>query len=156
MAELPPELDVEAERERLRRFATEQINAAGDYLKELHELPRDAQARGAWAITDVVIVTHIWSQSDPSRAYWVISGPEFPTDHVEHSVAATPREAVRRFALSWQLQSERTKSFDKGDGRMDWEGAAAELQKRAEQLYEMTEQDDLWPERPEGSGATEH
>lgn len=139
---------LEARREALRTFVLKELEGAGDYLQELGLLAPDAKAKGEWAITDVICISRFRSASRPDLCFWVLSGSDFPNDHTEAVNANDPREALRRFALSWHLQSERVRNLERSeDDQMDWQGASEELERQAERLHQLVNQADLWPER---------
>lgn len=109
----------------------------------------------AWAIPQLVFLGQIWPKGREKNKYWVISGRELPTDHIEESLARTPRDAVRHFSLKWQLQSAKVAELGEKEasdgttaGSTQWDRIAGELQSNAEALYALTERDDLWdPEK---------
>ena len=71
--------------------------------------------------------------------YWVICG-DLPSDHNVINVAPNAREAVRHFALKWQMQAENLlQSGDKEQIEF-----ANLLIGRAEGLCDMHEQDHFW------------
>ncbi len=70
---------------------------------------------------------------------WVING-DLPTDHVESSVAATAREAIKHFSLKWQLQADNLLK----NGEKEQEEFANVLIGRAEGLYRISEDEKLW------------
>lgn len=91
------------------------------------------EAKPAWAFPFQVLIGKIREQGDTHNFSWFICG-DFPTDHAASAIAATPREAARYFSLSWQLKAARSASPD------------SELIERAEALYELVNEDRLWPD----------
>lgn len=89
------------------------------------------EAKPAWSLARQLLIGKIREQGEVARYIWFISG-DIPTAVADSSVAATPREAARYFALRWQLRAAQ------GDER------AEELATDAEKLYRLVEQDDLW------------
>jgi hypothetical protein len=69
---------------------------------------------------------------------WFISG-DFPTARVSSSVAPTPRDAARHFALKWQLEAKRVEDTLNTESE-----SVTNLVQRAQSLYELVEQDALW------------
>ncbi len=79
---------------------------------------------------------------------WVVSG-DFPTDMVVAKVAKNAREVLAHFSLSWQLQAAKLEdSIAEGKIELsDRETQAKfvkELIARAENLYEIHNNDTLW------------
>jgi hypothetical protein len=71
--------------------------------------------------------------------FWVICG-DLPSDHNTFDIAPNAREAVQHFSLKWQMQAENLlKSGDK-----EQEQFAKLLISRAEGLYDMYQQDNVW------------
>ena len=71
--------------------------------------------------------------------FWVICGA-LPSDHNTFDIAPNAREAVQHFSLKWQMQEENLlKSGDK-----EQEQFAKLLISRAEGLYDMYQQDNVW------------
>ncbi len=70
---------------------------------------------------------------------WVISG-DLPSDHSNSDVAPNAREAIRHFALKWQMQAENLLRAESEDQTK----FANLLIGRAEGLYQLYEKEDLW------------
>ena len=71
--------------------------------------------------------------------YWVICG-DLPTDHNPFDAAPNAREAVRNFSFKWQMQAE---NLLRSDDKEQIEFAKL-LISRAEGLYDMSQQDNVW------------
>ena len=89
------------------------------------------EAKPAWFFPLRILIGKIREQGEVTAYSWFISG-DLPTAIADSSVAETPREAARYFALRWQLNAARG-----GDG-------AEELVAEAEKLYRLVGQDELW------------
>jgi hypothetical protein len=91
-----------------------------------------------------------WSKADKTKSYWIISGENVPTDHIDYSVAQTAREAAKHFTMKWQMQGAQLEKL--GDGAatgessddVDWVKVANGLQMQAEALYGLVENEDAW------------
>jgi hypothetical protein len=87
-------------------------------------------------------IVAIWKIKDQQqRLIWVISG-EVPVDYVAADNATSAREVMRHFSFSWQIKAEnilRTGTEDKT--QRDY---AALLQKKAELLYQLFNDEKLW------------
>ncbi len=100
-------------------------------------------------VTDSVIVEEsrylvpelsVWKLKVLDGSYvWVICG-DFPSDYHAFDVAPNAREAVRHFSFKWQMQAENLKST----GDKEQEEFAQLLVSRAENLYNLYEQEKLW------------
>lgn len=113
------------------------------------------EARLVWALPYRVVVGQVREGKESQIFHWVISG-EVPTDHIGSAAAATVREAVRHFALKWQLDAARfqdpavQEELAQGQPDQSWELMGVQLADKAEALYALTEDDSLW----QGSGGT--
>lgn len=82
------------------------------------------------------------------KDYWVISG-DFPTDLALVDVAKNAREAVRYFAMSWQLKAAKLQDGI-AEGKIQLSDAktqekfAQELISKAEMLYGFQNDDKIW------------
>ncbi len=74
---------------------------------------------------------------------WVISG-DLPTDHMALSGAKHARDAVRSFALRWQLKAEQI--LGSPNKTQDQQAFANLLINRAENMYDMYENEKYWGE----------
>lgn len=79
---------------------------------------------------------------------WVIAG-EFPTDIAKSDIAKNAREVLRHFSMSWHMQAasieNRLSSGQVPESEKDTQSKfAADLTKRAEDLYELFAADQLW------------
>ena len=159
-----------AQKAKFEQWAREQLQACGEYVQQHGLITAEAKAKAGWAIPGRVFVGLVTSSLNKDLSYWVITGPEAVPDHVEASVAETAREAVRHFALRWQLHSAQAAAIEDpetdgqatagataadpagetadGGERADWSAKGVELAKRAEVLYAFTLDDGFWP--PEG------
>ncbi len=76
-----------------------------------------------------------------NKQYWVMSG-DLPVDFTLADNAATARDAIKFFAMHWQLKAE---NIRQGQGNDDTQLAFANLlQSRAESLFSMQAEDQLW------------
>lgn len=88
------------------------------------------------------------SVSDHADKIWVLTG-DLPADHVTAKVAATARDALKHFSLSWQLKGQnlaeelRAKRYSLGSPENQAKYANL-LVHRAEQMYALSEEARLW------------
>jgi hypothetical protein len=137
--------------EQLRSWIKKQLD---DTVHELMGLGRYesviVEAKPAWVFPFGLLIGKIREQNQDTGFDWFICG-NFPTVIAPSALADTPREAARHFALQWQLEAERRSQAAPGmlTESESGPGQAAvdsELVKRAESLYELVEQDNLWQE----------
>jgi hypothetical protein len=104
------------------------------------------EARVAWTLPGAVLIGQIRENIDKSGFRWVVAGPDVPLDHVQGDVAATPRDALRHFCLKWQLGAEKVHEASQNDPDTGehYRAKAEQLQKQAEDLYEIVESDQFW------------
>jgi len=126
-----------------------QLQGMGDHARSSDLFQEEALGHAVWTLPHRLFIGRIWPKSDKSRAYWVISGIDIPTDHIEASLAETAREAARHFSLKWQLQGGRLGGLDNSDDisaadEVDWQRVAQRLQAQAEGLYALVENEEIW------------
>lgn len=84
----------------------------------------------------------IWKiKSVQQQWFWTISG-ELPTDMISEEGATSAREAIKAFSFKWQLDSEKLGANP--ESAEDSAKFADLLQNRAESLYQLAENDQLW------------
>ena len=108
------------------------------------------EAKPIWALPYEIMIGQVRETHEQTKSFWVIGG-DVPIDHVETTVASTPREAARHFALKWQLDAARYKDpavqTELGAELKDsWERLGERLARKAEALFELVEDDNLWQE----------
>ena len=88
------------------------------------------EAKPVWVYPFQILIGKIRERGQEGVFDWFICG-EVPTGHAYSSLASTPREAAKYFALKWQLKAARQKNNS---------GLAV----KAEALYELVDEDSLW------------
>lgn len=91
------------------------------------------EARPEWALPQRLLLGKVRAQMNPRTFHWFICG-EVPLDYLAGNVAAAPREAIRHFAMKWQLDAERTAD----------EEHKQELIDNAESVYELADNEQFW------------
>lgn len=140
----------EQELEAFAEWAKGEIRGMGEHARSSDLFQEEAVGHAVWTLPHRLFIGKIWPKSDKSRAFWVISGSDIPTDHIEASLAETAREAAKHFAMKWQLQSARLEDLGSssaaGDETKDvnWAQVANRLQVQAEALYALVDKDDIW------------
>lgn len=115
----------------------EQFQSATKYLASkglITETVADTESRY------LVPLVAVWkvNLADKSKA-WVISG-DLPTDHLSIDAATTARDAMRQFSFKWQMQAENLRK----SGKPEQQEFAQMLVSRAEGLYDLFSNDELW------------
>jgi hypothetical protein len=107
------------------------------------------EANPVWAIPHQILIAKVWGMGQKNRFIWTISGEGVITDHIAGSMAATPKDAARHFALKWQMDADRLRQL--GDSKSPVANTdphmgnyADKLIKDAESLYDLTEREEIW------------
>ena len=114
----------------MRKLVDLAVRGAGE--TDLYE---DAllEARPEWALPNRLLVGKVREQLNPRAFHWFICG-EIPLDFISGDTAATPRDALRYFAMKWQLDAERAED----------EESAQSLVENAEAIYELADDERFW------------
>lgn len=130
--------------EQFRQWVESQFDNMGRHVVDNKLISGDkAEGRPLWAVPGKLFIGKIWDKDDEDNAWWIISGA-IPTDHLDASVAETPREALRHFCLKWQLQSGRLDQAADPADKQSWTGISENLANQAEALYPLIDEDSLW------------
>jgi len=113
--------------------AVETVMASGIISEQI------AEARPVWSVEPKVLIGQIRVASEPKSFIWIICG-DFPTDCLPSSAAPNARDAARHFSLKWQMDATRQTDV----------AATTLLTDKAEELYDIVEEDGLWQE-PDGT-----
>ncbi len=111
------------------------------------------QAVPVWMVPNEVLIAKVWGIADESDFVWAISVDKFIADYVAGSLAATPREVARHFALKWQMDADRLASSgsSKASDKLSPERMkeySDRLIRYAEALYDMANRDEPWEVLP--------
>ncbi|PTC00575.1 DUF4826 domain-containing protein [Thalassospira xiamenensis] len=122
-------------------WVKETFQAANKYLAEQGILSHRILTKESRYVAPVVA---IWKfETNDGKFCWVING-DLPTDHVGEKAAATARDAMRHFALNWQLKAEAIFN-DNNLANDETQQAYAELLvSRSESLYALSDKNELW------------
>ncbi|MGB5622978.1 MAG: DUF4826 family protein [Gammaproteobacteria bacterium] len=126
-----------------------QLQNMAQHIRNSDLFEDEVMGHAVWTLPHRLFIGKAWSRSDRNRAYWVISGVDIPSDHLELDVAETARDAARHFVMKWQLQSARLEQLgEKGDAPgeedVDWRQVANGLRGQAEGLYGLVEKEEIW------------
>ncbi len=106
------------------------------------------EAKPAWVLPFQILIGKIRAQGQSKDFVWFICG-EIPADSLESTVASTPREAARHFAMKWQLEAARHQDQAAPESsttkpESDRQDLGEQLSEKAEALYELVEDTRLW------------
>jgi hypothetical protein len=129
----------EMTQEEQQQWVREQYLVATKYLADKGLVTESVKVEDSRYIVPIFSVWKV-TLFDKSKV-WVICG-DLPSDHSNESVAPNAREAIRHFALKWQMQAENLLRADTEDQNQ----FAHLLIGRSEGLYKMCEDEKLWGE----------
>lgn len=106
------------------------------------------EAKPAWVLPFQILIGKIRIPGTTKEFYWFICG-EVPTDYLDSSVASTPRDTAKHFALKWQLAAARhQQKSEQNPIALTQESLqddpSAQLVGQAEALYAVVADDRLW------------
>ncbi len=137
-------------REQLKVWTKKQLDAAVWKLMNLGAIDSlIVEAKPAWVLPFQVLIGKIRARSQSKDFEWFICG-EVPTDFLKSTVASTPREAARHFAMKWQLEVARHKdlSNQKSPGPVpELREPGSQLSETAEALYELADDERIWQQK---------
>lgn len=116
-----------------------QFQKANEYLATKGIIPDNVAVSESRYLPPLVAVWKLNTRD--AKSFWVISG-DLPTDHMPVSAAPNAREAIRAFALHWQLKAEQIAQAGFTD-KTQVEFANL-LVNRAEGLYDLFDNEPLW------------
>jgi hypothetical protein len=107
------------------------------------------EAAPIWVVPQQILIAQVWGAGQKSNFIWTIAGDGAILDHIAGSVAATPRDAARHFALKWQMDAEQLRRVAqrKTASARDAKQIAAyadRIVECSERLYELAGRDDVW------------
>ncbi|WP_199608779.1 DUF4826 family protein [Flocculibacter collagenilyticus] len=131
--------DVEQKRQEWLRTHYQKAN---QYLASKGEIPESVKLAESRYLVPFLA---IWKIADKKkREHWVLSG-DLPTDHMDAKNAPDAREALRCFALNWQMKAQQIlNTGTKDETQLKY---ANILISRAESMYEMVEKKELWQQQ---------
>lgn len=148
MADSKPDTDAEATRSWYTRLLDKMVKE----MINIKAVSGDAvQAAPMWMVPNEMLIAKVWGITKEHEFVWAISVDKLIADYVGGSLAATPRDVARHFALKWQMDADRLISLGES-------GAAAEadpekmqeyadkLIQYAEVLHDLANSDGPWEE----------
>lgn len=131
----------QANEQQLQAWVKQQLQKANKYLAEQGILFDSVTMEDSRYLAPMVAV---WKIKDTKgKRYWVITG-DCPTDVIGLSAAKTAREALKYISFRWQAKAQEiVNTGSKDKVQMDY---ANLLVNRAEGIYDLQNNDDLWKE----------
>ena len=144
------ELNTGSEKEALRAWFKPLLDeVVQEMLKRNAVTGTAVEASPTWAFPGKILIAKVWGMGQKTRFIWTICGEDVITDHIPGSMATTPKDAARHFALKWQMDADRLLAVGSSksptqDSREQMGNYANKLIKDAEALYDLTERDGIW------------
>jgi len=146
--------DQNQEQATIEEWVQKNSKSLADYLFAQSVLTRDIKISCVWIVPHKIMVAQAWAEKNPDDRYWLITGGAIGLmGHAEAKLAAGPREALRHFALKWQMQGERLRTADRREfdaktqnrlADVDMSTIGDSLAEKAEYLYALAENDVNW------------
>lgn len=147
------EANADADAAAIKAWYTKLLDKTVKEMIDTKAVEGDAvQAAPVWMVPYQMLIAKVWGISKEHEFVWAISVDKLIADYVAGSLAATPQDVARHFALKWQMDVDRLLSVDasKAPGDVTAEQLkdyANQLKEYAEVLYAMADQNDLWTEQ---------
>lgn len=120
--------------QKLREWVQNQLNNAAEQIGERGFIDDPLiDVKPSWTLPFSLLIGKARAHNDPVAFKWFICG-EVPLDCIDGAVADSPRDAIRHFAIKWQLDAERAGSPEH----------SRQLIRLAESLYPLAEDERLW------------
>jgi len=130
-------------------WAKQELHGMAEHVRNSDLFHEEVVGHAVWTLPHQIFIGKAWPKSNRNRAYWIISGTQLPTDHIDAGLADSARDAARHFSMKWQLQSARLEKMDQNredvpKDDVNWDAIAAKMQAQAEALYKLAEQEEPW------------
>lgn len=123
--------------EQQQEWVREQYQVATKYLAERGVVTDSVKVEDSRYLVPLLALWKL--KALDGKRFWVLCG-DLPSDHSDVDVASDARDALRHFALKWQMQAEGILASD----AKEQESFAHLLISRAEGLYKLYEDEALW------------
>nr|WP_068546320.1 DUF4826 family protein [Thalassotalea crassostreae] len=124
--------------EQTQQWVREQYLNATKYLAEKGVVTQSVEVQTSRYLAPIFAVWKL--KTIDNDAIWVISG-DLPCDHIQAEAADTVRDSLRHFSMKWQLQAQNIAGTTTEQAQF-----AKFLVGRAEGLYQLFENENLWKE----------
>ncbi|RUO65310.1 protein of unknown function [Pseudidiomarina planktonica] len=126
-------------------WVRERFQAGNKYLAEQGILTKRVLVKDSRYVAPLVAM---WKfEANDGKHWWVVTG-DLPTDHVSGKAAKDAREAMRHFALSWQMRAESIFQDKNAANDATQQAFAHRLVNRSEGLYDISNDEKLWQTDP--------
>ncbi|WP_157957809.1 DUF4826 family protein [Aliidiomarina celeris] len=129
--------------EQHNEWVREKFQAANAFLAQHGVLTERVLTKDSRYMAPLVAIWKFSIQGVTDKV-WAVSG-EVPTDYMDASAAATPRDALRYFCYRWQQKADMILNGDTPPDAQQ-KAIAEEFIKNAERLYPLTENNAMWEE----------
>ncbi|MCP1727513.1 hypothetical protein J2T60_001513 [Natronospira proteinivora] len=120
-------------------------------------MEQPVRVESRWVLPGKVIIGVAEERQADRKRMWIIGGDAVLPDAVDISVARNPRDVARHFCMRWQLSGARmatTAEKEEGaQGMIDWQAVEKRLEKQAEALHLLAEDDQAWDDIRDEPGA---
>jgi len=121
-------------------------------------LGNGVRVESRWVWPGKIMIGVAFETADPENSkIWVIGGDAMTADVVPLDVARNPRDVAKHLALNWQVKGARLgKAADSTEGEkgtIDYKGLEETLREQAEVLYQLAEDESMWPDMKDEPGA---
>lgn len=123
--------------EQQQQWVKQQYQVATKYLAEKGIVTNSVAVEDSRYLIPLLAVWKLTSID--GKKFWVLCG-DLPSDHSSVDVAPNAREALRHFALKWQMQAENLLQAN-NEEQKDF---AQLLIGRAEGLYKLSNDESVW------------
>lgn len=139
MSEQLTQNNTEFTEEQRTEWIRTQFQKANEYLASKGIIPDNVAVSESRYLPPLLAVWKLNTRD--KKSFWVLSG-DLPTDHMPISAAPNAREAIRAFALHWQLKAEQIAQAGFTDKTQ--QDFANLLVSRAHSLYDLFDNEKLW------------
>lgn len=150
MAGSPPESDKEA----VKAWFTHQLDQVVQEMIRLKAVTgASIQATPVWMVPHEILIAKVWGIGHENDFIWAISIDKLIADYVAGSLAASPRDVARHFAMKWQMDADRILHMDKNGAAgkkagTDLPALSERLIQYAESLYGLVNDEEAWQPLP--------
>ncbi|PKG84359.1 DUF4826 domain-containing protein [Colwellia sp. 75C3] len=128
---------VEMTEEEQQQWVKKQYQIATKYLAEKGIVTNSVTVEESRYLVPLLALWKLTAMD--GKKFWVLCG-DLPSDHSSVDVAPNAREALRHFALKWQMQAENLLQAENEEQK----NFAQLLIGRAEGLYKLYDDESLW------------
>lgn len=133
-----------------KRWNQQQYAEALRYCQRHQLMVAEFDKQNSRVLPPILAIWKVKLTTREPSSVWIIGG-KVMMDHADASVAKTARDALQYFSLAWQLKAERLRKQLEADkhgllDRAEQEKIINTLIAKAESLYELYQDDNIWRE----------